>query len=69
MMLQVVHIAEGVRQASSLYCHWISVERPQGTELLAVWMDSEMRAFEEQPSATSEAPESGGALVPGAAEL
>jgi hypothetical protein len=44
-MLQAVHSEKSSAQASSLYCRWICVERPEGTRLVAVWMDSEMRAF------------------------
>lgn len=44
-MLQAVHAKERVRQASSVYCQWICVERPEGTRLVAIWIDSEMRAF------------------------
>jgi hypothetical protein len=44
-MLQAIYTKERTRQASSLYCQWIGVERPQGTQLVAVWIDTEMRAF------------------------
>jgi hypothetical protein len=47
-MLQAVHTKGRTPQASSLYCRWICVDRPEGTRLVAVWMDSEMRAFESE---------------------
>jgi hypothetical protein len=46
-MLQAIHIKEGAPQASSLYCRWICVDRPEGKQLVAVWIDSKMRAFQE----------------------
>jgi hypothetical protein len=47
-MLQAVYKKERAPQASSLYCQWICVERPEGTHLVAVWIDSQMRAFENE---------------------
>jgi hypothetical protein len=47
-MLQTVYEKERTPQASSLYCRWICVEHPQGQRLLAVWIDSQMRAFENE---------------------
>jgi hypothetical protein len=44
-MLQAVHEKKGSAKASSLYCQWICVERAGETCLVAVWIDSEMRAF------------------------
>jgi hypothetical protein len=44
-MLQAIHKKKRVGKASSLYCQWICVERAGGRELVAVWIDSEMRAF------------------------
>jgi hypothetical protein len=48
VMLQAVHMKNRAPQASSLYCRWICVDRPGGLQLVAVWMDSEMRAFERE---------------------
>lgn len=47
-MLHAVHTKESANQACSLYCRWICVEREEGTRLVVVWMDSEMRAFERE---------------------
>lgn len=47
-MLQAVYTEKGCRKASSLYCRWILVERKGGAQLVAVWIDSEMRAYEGQ---------------------
>ena len=69
MMLQDVYIGKGFRQASSLYCRWISVEGPEGAELVAVWMDSEMRAFQNESFAPGPAVESGEEIAQGSAEL
>jgi hypothetical protein len=44
-MLKAFHMNQGASQASSLYCQWILVERAQGKQLVAVWMDNKMRAF------------------------
>ena len=44
-MLQAVHEKKGSAKASSLYCQWICVERAGEKRLVAVWIDSEMRAF------------------------
>jgi hypothetical protein len=44
-MLQAVHKKKGSAKASSLYCQWIRVERADEKRLVAVWIDSEMRAF------------------------
>ena len=46
MTLQVVHTEGRPIRASSLYCCWIRV--PESAELRAIWIDSEMRAFEKQ---------------------
>jgi len=48
VMLQVVHTKQGGPQASSVYCQWISVERAGGEQLVAVWIDSAMTAFEKE---------------------
>jgi len=44
-MLQAVHKKKGNTKASSLYLQWICVERAGDKSLVAVWIDSEMRAF------------------------
>jgi hypothetical protein len=61
-MLQRIHKTERVPQASSLYCHWICVDRPEGnTQLIAIWIDNEMRIFEgELESAPSLEPQAEG---------
>jgi len=48
VMLQVVHAKQGGPQASSLYCQWIYVQREGSKHLVAVWIDSAMRAFEKE---------------------
>jgi hypothetical protein len=59
VMLQAVHRKNRKPQASSLYCRWICVDRPGGSRLVAVWMDSEMRAFESEFHPTVQAKEQG----------
>jgi len=68
-MLQDVYMGKGFRQASSLYCRWISVERPEGAEPVAVGMDSEMRAFKNESFAPEPAVESGEEIAQGSADL
>ena len=58
-MSQAVHMKDRAPQASSLYCRWICVDRPGGLQLIAVWMDSEMHAFEREFLSTGEAKEQG----------
>ena len=58
-MLEAVHMKNRVPQASSLTCRWICIDRPGGLRLVAVWMDSEMRAFESEFHPTGEAKERG----------
>ena len=58
MTLQAIHTENRPLRASSLYCCWIRMPGEHG-ELRAVWIDSEMRAFEQQM--TQDASE--GALV------
>jgi hypothetical protein len=58
-MSQAVHMKDRAPQASSLYCRWICVDRPGGLQLVAVWMDSETRAFEREFLPTGEAKEQG----------
>ena len=45
-MLQNIHHKKEAPRASSLYCRWLQENRKPGAPLVAVWMDSEMRAFE-----------------------
>jgi hypothetical protein len=47
-MLKVVHKKQGGRQASSVYCQWISVEHGASKRLIAVWIDSAMSVFEKE---------------------
>ena len=47
-MLQAVHQEKTVARASSIYCRWIREERGECVSLVAVWMDSEMRCFEQE---------------------
>jgi hypothetical protein len=59
VMSQAVHIESRTSQAPSLYCRWICVDRPGGLQLVAVWMDSEMRAFEREFHPTGQGQEQG----------
>lgn len=45
-MLQTVYKGTDTRKASSLYCVWVCNE--PGCKLEAIWIDSEMPAFENQ---------------------
>ncbi len=47
-MLQTVHQNQGAPRASSIYCRWIRENRNEGTRLVAVWIDSNMRCFERE---------------------
>ncbi len=47
-MLQAVHQEQTVARASSIYCRWIREERGECVSLVAVWMDNEMRCFEQE---------------------
>jgi hypothetical protein len=47
-MLQTVHQKGPAARASSIFCRWIREERGGRVKLLAVWMDSEMRCFEQE---------------------
>lgn len=49
-MLQGVHMKRGLLRASSLYCTWICEEHAGGVRLVALWIDSEMGAFDEETS-------------------
>ena len=46
-----------------LYCRWICVERPEGARLIAIWIDSEMRAFESEFEPAGQREESGEELL------
>ncbi len=49
MVLQAVNKKNRGSKASSLYCVWTkSDEERNGSRLVAVWIDSEMRPFEAQ---------------------
>jgi len=48
MTLQLIHMENAPRRASSLYCVWILVPGKSGTHLRAVWMDREMKEFARQ---------------------
>ncbi len=47
-MLQTVHQERAAARASSIFCRWIREERGERVRLVAVWMDSEMRCFEQE---------------------
>ena len=47
-MLQAVHQEKAAARASSMFCRWIPEERGERVSLVAVWMDSEMRCFEQE---------------------
>jgi hypothetical protein len=47
MKLQFIHKRNSAPRASSLYCQWISTRQGEGGRLVAIWMDREMRAFED----------------------
>lgn len=62
-MLQAIHQKDGPGRASSIYCRWIRSDQREGSPLVAVWIDSEMRAFEGEFVASCDAPLlEGGAL-------
>jgi hypothetical protein len=48
MILQTIHPQKGSTRASSIYCRWIRNEPKEGSPLVAVWIDSEMRGFEQE---------------------
>jgi len=48
MKLQFIHNKEGAPEASSLYCQWIWTRQGEGGRLVAIWMDREMGAFEDE---------------------
>jgi len=54
MMLQTIHQKKGSPRASSIYCQWIRREEGEGSPLVAVWIDSEMRGFERELASNSE---------------
>ena len=45
MMLQTVHKNDRALQASSLYCVWTPRDGNPDSPLVAIWVDSAMRAF------------------------
>jgi hypothetical protein len=49
-MLQPVYKNLGAPEASSLYCVWTTRDGNPGSPLVAVWIDSSMRAFEMEAS-------------------
>jgi len=63
-MLQTIHEKAKGYQVSPLYCHWILVDRPEGACLAAVWMDREMRGFEQQLAARNSRGVASGAASP-----
>jgi hypothetical protein len=46
-MLQTVHDESAAPRASSLYCVWIPSRLESGPPLVALWIDDQMRAFEQ----------------------
>jgi len=54
MMLQTIHQKKGSPRASSLYCQWIRREEREGSPLVAVWIDSEMRGFQRELASNSQ---------------
>ena len=59
-MLQDVHVNPRTPQASSLYCQWICVEREGKKQVVAVWIDLTMSAFEKEFAAAEPAVGSAG---------
>lgn len=53
-MLQAVHKNYLADKASSLYCIWTTRDGTPGSRLTAVWIDSSMRAFEEESSSNAQ---------------
>jgi len=53
-MLQAIHQKGGAPRASSIYCKWIRDNTREGAPLVAVWIDSEMRAYEREFASESE---------------
>jgi hypothetical protein len=47
-MLQTVHQKKAAPRASSIYCRWVRENHGEGSRLLAVWIDSEMRCFDRE---------------------
>jgi len=52
-MLQTIHQKGGAPRASSIYCKWIRDIAREGAPLVAVWIDSAMRAFEREIASES----------------
>jgi hypothetical protein len=48
MLLQTIHQIKDSARASSIYCRWIRSGNREGSPLVAVWIDSEMRGFERE---------------------
>jgi hypothetical protein len=46
-MSQTVHDESAPPRASSLYCAWIPSRRESGPPLLTLWIDDQVRAFEQ----------------------
>jgi len=53
-MLQTVHKIDATRKASSIYCVWITKDGNPGSPLVAIWVDSAMRAMESQFDSAAE---------------
>ncbi len=47
-MLKSIHQKPLAPRASSIYCRWILDSTAEGARLVAVWMDSDMRCFENE---------------------
>jgi hypothetical protein len=54
MVLQSVNKELRGSKASSLYCIWIENEQQAGSPLIAIWIDSEMIAFDHQFTSAGE---------------
>jgi hypothetical protein len=46
-MLQTIHEESNTPRASSLYCVWIPSPQEAGPSLIALWIDDDMRVFEQ----------------------
>lgn len=51
MMLQTVHNNSQATRASYLYCVWTPRDGNPGSPLVAIWIDSNMTAFERESCA------------------
>jgi hypothetical protein len=54
-MLPIIHQKNTAPRASSIYCRWIQENRGEGSRLVAVWIDREMRCFEREVAQDSKA--------------